>query len=76
MGREVVEHDDITWSQRGHQHLLDVGAEGGVVDWSIEHGGRGQLGGAKRRDHRVRLPVAARRVIRDARPTQAAGVAA
>ncbi len=73
---EIVEHDDITGAQRGDQDVLDVGAEGGVVDRSVEHGRRGQLRGAECRDHRVRLPVAARRVIPYARPAKAAGVAA
>jgi hypothetical protein len=62
VGGEIVEHDDIARAQRRHQHLLDVGPERGVVDRAIEHGRRGQRRGAKRRDHRVRLPVAARRV--------------
>jgi len=76
VGGEIVEHDDIARAQRGRQDLLDVGAEGGGVDRSIEHRRCGQLGGAEGGDHRVRLPVAARRVIANARPAQAARVAA
>jgi hypothetical protein len=41
VGSEVIEHDDIARSQRGHQDLLDVGAEGDVVDRTIEDGGCG-----------------------------------
>jgi len=76
VGGEIIEHDDIPRLQRGHEDLLDVGAEGGVVDRSIEHGRRGQLRGAERGDHRMCLPMAAGRVIPNARPAQAAGVAA
>jgi hypothetical protein len=76
VGGEIIEHDDIARAQRGDQDLLDVGTEGGGVDRSIEHGRRGQLGRAERRDHCVRLPVAARRVIPNARPAKAASVAA
>jgi hypothetical protein len=76
VGGEIVEHDDIARAQRGHQHLLDVGAEGVGVHRPIEHGRRGQLGGTERRHHRVGLPMAARRVIPHARPAQAARVAA
>jgi len=76
VGREVVEDDDVAGTQRGHEHLLHVRAKRGVVDRAIEYGRGRQLGGAQRRDHRVRLPVAARRVIGDPGPAQAAGVAA
>ena len=73
---EIVEHNDVTGSQRGDEHLLDVGPKGDVVDRAIEHGRRGQLGRAKPRDHRVGLPMAAGRVIRDARAARTASVAA
>jgi hypothetical protein len=32
MSGEIVEHDDIAGAQRGHQDLLDVRTECGVVD--------------------------------------------
>lgn len=67
VGGEIVEHDNIARAQRGHQDLLDVGAEGVIVDRPIEHRRRGQFRGAERSDHRVCLPVAARRVIPNAR---------
>jgi len=73
---EIVEHDDIAGAQRGHQDLVDVGAERVIVDRAIEHRRRGQRRGAERRDHGVGLPVAARRVIPNPRPTQAPGIAA
>ncbi len=76
VGGEIVEHNDIARPQRGHQDLLDVGPEGGVVDRPIEHGSGRQGRGAQRRDDGVRLPVAARRVIADAGPPKAASVAA
>jgi len=74
--REIIEHDDIASAQRGHEHLLDVGAERGVVDRPVEHGGCGQLRGAQGRDDGVRLPMAAGRVIANSCAAQAAGVAA
>lgn len=73
---EVVEHHDITGSQRRDEHLLDVRAEGGVVEWTVEDRSGGQLGRAERRHHGVCLPVAAGRVIRDARPPRTAREAA
>ena len=76
VGGEIVEHDDVARSQRRHQDLLDVGVEGGGVDRSIEHGRGRQLGGAERGDHRVRLPMAAGRVIRDPGAARTARVAA
>ena len=70
------EHHDISTSQRGHQHLLDVGTERGAVDRSIEHRGGRHLSRAERCDDRVRLPVTAGRVIRDAVAAQAPRVPA
>jgi len=75
VGGEIVEYDDIAMAERGHEDLLDVGAERGVVDRAIEHGRCRQFRGAERRDHGMCLPMAAGRVIRDARAARAAGVA-
>jgi hypothetical protein len=69
--REVVEHDHIAAAQRRHQDWLDVGQEGDGVDGAIEHGRCGQLRRTEGGDHGVCLPVAARRVIRNAGPAQA-----
>jgi hypothetical protein len=55
--------------------LLDVGEKRHGVHRPIEHGGRGQFGGAEGRHDRVRLPVTARRVVARARPAQAPRVA-
>ena len=76
VGGEIVEHDDVARAQRRHEDLLDIGAERGGVDRPIEHGRRSQRCGTGRRDDGVRLPVAARRVIPNARPAKASGVAA
>jgi hypothetical protein len=72
---EVVEHDHIAGSQRGYEHLLDVGEKRHGVHRPIEHRRRGQFRRPERRHDRVRLPVAARRVVARARPAQAARVA-
>ena len=69
-------HDDIAPSERGHQDLLDVGAERDVVDRAIEDGRRGQLRRPERSNHGVRFPVAAGGVIGDARPARASRIAA
>ena len=74
MRGKIVEDDDVPRSQCRHQDLLNVRAERGGVDRSIEDGRGGQLGRAEGRDHRVRLPVAAGRVICDARAPGAARV--
>jgi len=63
MHGEVIEHDDIARSQRGHQDLFDIRQETRRVDGAIEHGGRTELIQPQRGNHRVRLPVAAGRVI-------------
>ena len=60
---EIVEHDDVTASERGDQHLLHIGPKAVVVDGSIEHRRRRDPMGPQRGDDRVRLPMAARRVI-------------
>jgi hypothetical protein len=72
--RQVVEHDDIARAQRGHQDLFDVREECRRVDGPIEYGGRGQPVEAQARDDRVRLPMAARRVVMQPRPPRAAAI--
>jgi hypothetical protein len=76
VGGEIVEHDHIAAAQRGHEDLLHIGPERDVIDRAVKHGRGRQLGRAQRRDHRVGVPVAARRVIRDARAAQTTGIAA
>lgn len=60
---EVIEHHDVAGAQRGDQDLLDIGAEGRIVDRSIEDRRRAQPFEPQRGDHRVRLPMAAGGVI-------------
>lgn len=71
---EVIEDHHVAWSERGHEHLLDVGQERRLVDRAIEHGGGVEAVPAQRRDHRVRLPVPAGRVIAEPQATWAAPV--
>ena len=75
VGREVVEDDDIAGSERRHQDLLDVGAEGVVVDGPIKDGGGGQRGGPERRHHGMRLPVTAGRMVGNPHAAETARVA-
>ena len=63
MAREIIEHHDVTRAQRGDQDLLDIGAEGRRVDRSVEDRRGAQPLEPQRGDHRVRLPMAAGRVI-------------
>jgi hypothetical protein len=60
---EVIQHHDIARSQRRHQDLFDIREETRIVDGSVEDRGRTQPVKPQPRDHRVRLPVAAGRVI-------------
>lgn len=73
---EIVEDDDVAWLERRREHLLDVRAKAGVIDRPIEHGRRGQAGGAECGDDRVRLPMAAGRVVVQPDATATASVAA
>jgi hypothetical protein len=70
--REVVQHDDVTRAQRGHQHLLDVGEKRRIVDRPIEDSRGRELVDTQPRDDSVGLPMAVRRVIPQ---TLAAGTA-
>jgi hypothetical protein len=73
--REVVEDDDIAGSQGWHQHLFDIGEKTGTIDRPVEHGGRSHPLEAERGDHGVCLPVAAGRVIVEARAARAPTIA-
>ena len=72
--REVVQHDDIAWAERRHQHLLDVGAKRGRVHRAIEHGRGRESVEAQAHDDGVRLPVAAGRVVLQTCPARAAPI--
>ncbi len=75
MDRQVVEHHDVTWLQRGDEHLFDIGEECGVVDRAVEDRWRLQAVPPQRGDHGVRLPVSAGRVIAEPQATWAAAIA-
>ena len=75
MDRQIVEHHDVAGSQRGHEHLFDVGEEGGIVDRAVEDRRRLQAVPPQRGDHGVRLPVSAGRVIAEPETAWAAAVA-
>ena len=72
---EVVQHDDIAGTERGHQHLFDVGQETRAIDRPIEHGGRVETIEAEGRNHRVGLPMTAGRVIVESRAAGTPAVA-
>lgn len=74
--REVVEDDDVASSECRHQDLIDVGAEGVVVDGPVKDGGGGQRAGPECSHHRMRLPVAAGRMVSNPHAAEAARVAA
>lgn len=72
--REIVQDDDLTRAQRGHQHLLDVGQECGIVDRPIEDRRCVKTLDPQRGHDRVRLPMAIRRVVAQTEPTRAAAI--
>jgi hypothetical protein len=73
--REVVEHHDITATQRRDEDLFDIGEERRVIDRAIEHGRGGEPVDAQARHDRVRLPMPVRRVISEAHASRTAPVA-
>jgi hypothetical protein len=73
---QVIEHDDIARPQSGHQHLFDVGEKRRAIDRTIEDRWRAQPLQAKGGDHRVRLPVAAGRVVSESCAARTPPVAA
>lgn len=73
---EVVEDHHVAGAQGGHQDLIDVGEKHRMVDRPVEDRWGPEAIEAQRRHDRVRLPMAARRVIPEARATQAAAVPA
>jgi len=74
--RQIVEHDDIATPERRHEDLLDVGQKGGIVEWAVKDGRRGQAGRRQRGDDGVQLPLAARREVAQAIPAGAAAIPA
>jgi hypothetical protein len=73
---EIVQHDDIAGPERWGEDLLHVGAKAGAVDRPIEHGRCRETGRAQRGDDRVRLPMAAGRVITQPQAAQTSAIAA
>jgi len=73
---EIVEHDDIAGPECRDEHLLHVGAKAGGIDRAIEDGGCGDPAGPESGDDRVRLPMAARRVIAQPDAAETATIAA
>lgn len=73
---QVVEDDDIAGPERRREDLIDIRAEGGLIDGAIEDSRGGEGGGAQRRDHRVGLPMPTRRVIGEAVPAGAPSIPA
>ena len=73
--REVVEDDDVARVQGGDQHLFDIREETHVIEGAIEHGRGPQPLEAEGGHDRVRLPVAARRVIVEPRPARTPAIA-
>jgi hypothetical protein len=71
---EIIEDDHIAGAERGHEDLLDVGEKRRIVDRPVENGRRGEAVEAQRRDHGVRLPMTARRVIAKACAARTAAV--
>jgi hypothetical protein len=60
---EIVEDHHVARPKRRHEHLLDVGEEGGIVEGPVEHGRGLKPVDAQRRNDRVRLPVSTGRVV-------------
>ena len=67
VGGEVVQDDDIAGVERRRQDLLHICEERRVVDRPVKDRWRPKAAEPQRRDHRVRLPMAARCVIPEAR---------
>ena len=74
VGGEVVEDDDIARVERRGEDLLHIGQERRVVDRPVKDRRRPKAVEPQRSDHRVRLPMAARRVIPEARAGRTAPV--
>ena len=72
---QVVEDHDIAGAQRRDEDLLDVGEKRRIVERAVKDGWRVEAAHAQRRDHRVRLPVAARRVVAEPQAARAAPIA-
>jgi len=72
---EVIKDDNIAGPQRRDQNLLDIREEARIVDRPIEYRGRPDPLGSQGRDHGLRLPMTARRMVVEARPARTPSVA-
>jgi len=73
--REVIEHDDIARPERRHEDLFDIREKRRVIDGPVEDRRRRQAVEPERRDHGVRLPMTAGRVITEPRTAWTTAVA-
>jgi hypothetical protein len=73
---QIVEDDDIAHPQRRDEDLLNVCEECRVIDRAVEDRGRQQPVDAQSGHDRVRLPMAARRVIAETHAARTAAIAA
>lgn len=72
---QVIEHHDITRSERWHEYLLDVGEKGGRIDRPIKHRGCTESVDPQAGDHGMGLPMTEGRVVAETKPAWAATVA-
>ncbi len=74
LGPWMVQAYDIAGAQRWHQHLLEVGQEGGAIHGAVEHHRRSHAGLPERTNKCRRLPVAVRNAGNAARAAARAAV--
>ena len=74
MDRQVVEHDHVAGPQRRDEDLVDIRAKRVGIDRAVKDARGGEPLQAQRCDHGVRLPLAAGRVIVEARPAGTAAI--
>jgi hypothetical protein len=73
--RQVIEHHHVPRSQGGHEDLFHIGQEGRIVDRPVEHRGRPEALDPQSGHDRVRLPVAAGRMVVQPHAAQTATIA-
>src|SRR5262245_38966058 len=75
MDRQIVEDHHIAGAQGGHQHLFDIGEKRVIVNRAVKHGRRLDPVESERRDHGMRLPMTAGRVIPEPRSARTPTIA-
>jgi hypothetical protein len=73
---QVVEDDDITWPEGGHQDLLDIRAKTVRIDRAIKDGRRSDGIDSQGGNDRAGFPMTARRVIAEPGPARTPSVTA